>query len=282
MTLDSYLANRRQWEFLIGAGIVLMSFFANLGVVWIELGRAGDFAASYPLILEGTSHIAMAAALPLVFWFDRRFAISTGTWQISLPAHALFSVVFSFVHVVLMFWGRQIAFALQGDGVTYHWDSWIGQFGYEYLKDFRTYILIIAFLYLYRFVIRRLQGEAGFVSEGRDDNDQQTVSDRFLIKKLGREFLVRMHDIDWIESCGNYVNLHVGKRVYPLRDTMTNISERLIPHGFQRVHRSAIVNLDRVSEIVAFDTGDGEARLGSDTVVPVSRRFKKELRERLG
>ena len=107
------------------------------------------------------------------------------------------------------------------------------------------------------------------------------ISDRFLIKKLGREFLVRLDEIDWIESCGNYVNLHVGDRVYPLRDTMTSISERLEPHGFQRIHRSAIVNLDRVAEIVASDSGDGEARLSSNATVPVSRRFRKELRDRL-
>ena len=63
---------------------------------------------------------------------------------------------------------------------------------------------------------------------------------------------------------------------------MTNIIDRLSEHAFQRVHRSAIVNLDRVAEIVAFDTGDGEARLVNDATVPVSRRFRKELRQRLG
>jgi len=47
------------------------------------------------------------------------------------------------------------------------------------------------------------------------------------------------------------------------------------------VHRSAIVNLDRVAEIKPFDSGDGEARLNNDALVPVSRRYKKELRERL-
>jgi DNA-binding LytR/AlgR family response regulator len=77
------------------------------------------------------------------------------------------------------------------------------------------------------------------------------------------------------------VNLHVGDRVYPLRETMMRIDEQLVPRGFQRVHRSAIVNLDRVTEIRAFDSGDGEARLKSDAVVPVSRRFRQDLRERL-
>jgi DNA-binding LytR/AlgR family response regulator len=62
---------------------------------------------------------------------------------------------------------------------------------------------------------------------------------------------------------------------------MSRIDERLQPMGFQRVHRSAIVNLERVAEITAFDSGDGEARLRSDATVPVSRRFRQELRERL-
>ena len=62
---------------------------------------------------------------------------------------------------------------------------------------------------------------------------------------------------------------------------MTRIAERLYPEGFQRVHRSAIVNLERIAEIVPYDSGDGEARLSTDAVVPVSRRYKRELRERL-
>jgi DNA-binding LytR/AlgR family response regulator len=139
-------------------------------------------------------------------------------------------------------------------------------------------------IYLYRFVLRRAQGEAQFLAEGTEDavTKPQPVIDRFLVKKLGREFLVKVADIDWIEASGNYVNLRVGTRAYPLRETMAGIESRLADAGFMRVHRSAIVNLDRVQEIVPFDTGDGEARLAGDLRVPVSRRFRKELRERLG
>ena len=283
MTLEKYLGHRRAWEFTIGAGIVLLSMFANLGVVWMEFGRRPDgFDAWEPWVLEGTSHLGLAIIIPLVIWFDRHFPIRACTWKVSLPAHAAFSVVVSLIHVTIMYWCRNVLYRIYDSGNIYQWDSWIREFGYEYLKDFRTYMLILIFLYLYRFVILRLQGEAGFVAEGQDNSEPGVISDRFLVKKLGREFLVKVDDIDWIESSGNYVNLHVRGRVYPLRDTMTNISERLNSRGFQRVHRSAIVNLDRVAEIVAFDTGDGEARLQSDITVPVSRRFKKELRERLG
>ncbi len=62
---------------------------------------------------------------------------------------------------------------------------------------------------------------------------------------------------------------------------MTGITERLHSQGFQRVHRSAVVNLERIAEIVPYDSGDGEARLDTGAVVPVSRRYKQELRERL-
>jgi len=283
MTVDKYLENRRWWEFAIVASFVLLSFFANLGVVWMEFARRpGGFDAWEPWVLEATSHLGLAFIIPLVIWFDRRFPITATSWKTSLPAHALFSVVASLVHVTIMYWSRIALFLTFDPGSSYHWDSWLREFRYEYLKDFRTYMLILILLYLYRFIILRLQGEAGFVGEGQDEASPEVISDRFLVKKLGREFLVRIDEIDWVESSGNYVNLHVRGRVYPLRDTMTSISERLNPHGFQRVHRSAIVNLDRVAEIVAFDTGDGEARLQSDITVPISRRFKKELRERLG
>ena len=282
MTLQRYLENRRWWEFGMVLSFALVGFLANVGLEVIERGRGGA-AVDWlePVVLEGTSHVAMIVLFPLVLWFDHRNTIGANNWRRTVLAHALFSVAFSLGHVTLMYWGRVLAYSSSSRLGTYHWDNWLSEFGYEYLKDFRAYLLIIVIIYLYRFVLRRLQGEAGFLDEPRDEEPTTGISDRFLVKKLGREFLVRIDEIDWIESSGNYVNLHVGDRVYPLRETMTRIDERLLPLGFQRVHRSAIVNLDRVAEIVAFDTGDGEARLQTDARVPVSRRFRQELKARL-
>lgn len=280
MTLDRYLENRRIWEAAMVLGITLVSFLANLGLGIIEYGRIdADYSMREPLILEGTSHVALLLLIPLVIWFDRGITRRIATGYGRVAAHALLSVVFSLAHVTLMYWSRVILFPMVA-GRSYVWSNWPGDFAYEYLKDFRTYLLIIGLVYLYRFVLRRWQGEAGFLAEETADQPG-AVSDRFLVKKLGREFLVRINEIDWIESCGNYVNLHVGDRVYPLRETMTRIAARLGPLGFQRVHRSAIVNLDCVAEIIAFDTGDGEAKLHTGATVPVSRRFRKDLRNRL-
>jgi hypothetical protein len=274
------MANRRWWE---ASGITLMlliGFVANVGTVLIEHSRFQTANEVWEIVTwEGSSHLALGLIVPLLLWFDRRFPLEIDSWRSSIVAHALFTVPWSLAHVTIMYWLR-VGIYSAADGI-YHWPDWWAQFGYEYLKDFRAYFLFVAVIYLYRFVLRRLRGEAGYLSEGREESGTTEITDRFLIKKLGREFLVRVDDIDWIEASGNYVNLHVGKRVYPLRETMAGITDRLQPQGFQRVHRSAIVNLDRVTEIVPFDSGDGEARLTSDALVPVSRRYKKELRARL-
>jgi hypothetical protein len=261
--------------------MLLIGFVANVGIVLIELTRYETANEAWEIFVwEGSSHLALGGIVPLLLWFDRYFPLRTDSWRRSFFAHALFTVPWSLAHVTIMYWIRVGSYSVVND--VYHWPDWWAQFGYEYLKDFRAYFLFLAVIYLYRFVLRRLQGEAGYLSEGKEGVSTTEITDRFLIKKLGREFLVRVDDIDWIEASGNYVNLHVGGRVYPLRETMTGISERLQAQGFQRVHRSAVVNLDRVTEIVPFDSGDGEARLTTDVTVPVSRRYKQELRSRAG
>ena len=280
MTLTDYLQTRHRWEVLLVAAFLLLSFVANLGVAAIDLARESSrFDIRLPIVLEGTSHIALALVIPLILWFDRQFPVRLSTWRTSVPAHIAFSVVVSLVHVSVMYRLRVYVFDELRGLPAYRWDNWAMEVGYEYLKDVQTYAVVLALSNLYSFVIRRLQGEAGFLSDDRDSPGPG--GDRFLIKKLGREFLVRLDEIDWIESCGNYVNLHVGDRVYPLRETMTRIADRLAPHGFQRTHRRAIVNLDRISEIVASDSGDAEALLSSRARVPISRRYRQELRNRL-
>ena len=211
MTFEQYLAKRRYWEFALIMLVVLVGFVSNLGTELIERGRLSDVVdIRQPFVLEATSHVAMALSIPLLLWFDRLWPFRAATWVRSAITHIGFSVIFSFAHVTMMYWARVLTFHIAADGSRYHWDNWLGEFGYEYLKDFRTYFLILALIYLYHFVIRRLQGEAGFLTETRDETAVAPISDRFLVKKLGREFLVRIDEIDWIESCGNYVNLHVG------------------------------------------------------------------------
>ena len=95
--------------------------------------------------------IGLAVIIPLIVWFDHRFPIRAGTWRVSVLAHALFSVVASVIHVIVMYIGRILVFRVLSQDNTYRWVHWASEFGYEYLKDFRTYMLILAMVYLYRY-----------------------------------------------------------------------------------------------------------------------------------
>lgn len=281
MTLERYLQHRRAFEVGLWAAFIVVNFIANSVVVSLDLEKLGfDTPHWKPVVWEGTSWLAVALLIPVMLAFDRRFPIQRGQVGRGLLAHALFTVPWSLLHVGGMVLLRKLAYLAAGE--SYQFGDLPDELFYEYLKDFRGYAGFLALVYLYRFGLRRAQGEAQFLAEGAEDAPaaQQPVVDRFLVKKLGREFLVRVADIDWIEASGNYVNLRVGTRAYPLRETMAGIESRLAGAGFVRVHRSAIVNLDRVQEIVPFDTGDGEIRLAGEIRVPVSRRYRKELRER--
>ncbi|MDH5823975.1 LytTR family DNA-binding domain-containing protein [Luteimonas sp. RD2P54] len=280
MQPQTYLQHRRLYEAAFWILIVGVHAVANSITTNIDLARSDLAIARWePWVWECSSAVALLALVPLLVAVDRRFPLERGRVRRSALAHLAFSVPFSLLHVAAMVALRELAYAAMG--YDYRFGDWRVALGYEYLKDVRTYGYFLAILYLYRFALRRWQGEAGFLTEGREDRPAEPVVDRFLIKKLGREFLVRVDDIDWIEAAGNYVTLHVGERLYPLRETMAGIQARLEGQGFARVHRSAIVNLDRVREIEPFDTGDARAHMHGGGVVAVSRRYRQALKERL-
>lgn len=280
MSPQTYLRHRRIFEVGIWILLAAINCAGNSITTNIDFANSGlDIPPWVPWAWEISSAITWLALIPLLVWFNQRFPLQPGDFRRSVPAHLLFTVPFSLLHVFGMVALRELAYVAMGR--DYDFGDWFDGLVYEYLKDARSYLLFLSTIYLYRFVLRRWQGEAGFISEGREDVAAEPVTDRFLVKKLGREFLVKVDQIDWIEASGNYVNLHVGERLYPLRETMAGIQQKLDGRGFARVHRSAIVNLDRVREIEPFDTGDARAHLLGGGVVPVSRRYRQALKGRL-
>lgn len=280
MSPQVYLRHRRIFEVGFWLLLAAVNASANSITTNIDLARTGVGVATWePWAWEITSGLAWLALIPLILAFDHRFPLHRPQPPRHYFWHLLFSVLASALHITAMVLLRELVYAAAGS--DYSFGPWHAEFGYKYLKDMRTYAGFLALIYFYRLVLRRWQGEAGFLDQGREDSASEPVTDRFPVKKLGREFLVRVEDIDWIESAANYVNLHVGDRVYPLRDTMAAIEQKLGARGFARVHRSAILNLDRVREIEPFDTGDARAHLTTGHTVPVSRRHRQALRDLL-
>jgi two-component system LytT family response regulator len=105
---------------------------------------------------------------------------------------------------------------------------------------------------------------------------------RLLIKADGRIQVLRVRDIDWIEAAGHYVNVHAGKMTRLIRETMNELESRLDPNVFLRVHRGAIVNVDRIREIEPLFHGEAVLVLGDGKRVTVSRSFRPKLEETLG
>jgi two-component system LytT family response regulator len=94
---------------------------------------------------------------------------------------------------------------------------------------------------------------------------------RFLVRVRDKIVLVRTDDVDWIEAADYYVSLHVGGKAHLLRETMADLEKQLDPDRFVRVHRSAIVNVDRVREIHPMFRGDCMLTLHDGTQLRLSR-----------
>jgi two-component system, LytTR family, response regulator len=117
------------------------------------------------------------------------------------------------------------------------------------------------------------------IAQGR--NSLRTL-DRLAIKNAGRILFVKSSEIDWIEAADYYACLHVGARTHLLRRSMSELDQELSPTLFCRIHRSTIVNLDRVRGLKLGEDGEYEVQLENGTSLPLSRRYRKQLQARLG
>ena len=106
--------------------------------------------------------------------------------------------------------------------------------------------------------------------------------ERIPVEMRGQVRVVPVDKIDYISASGPYAELHVGDRTYAVRERMQTLEERLDPAIFMRVHRSAIVRLDRIDTLLRSSGGDYAVRLKDGTELSVSRARRDELEQRLG
>jgi two-component system LytT family response regulator len=105
----------------------------------------------------------------------------------------------------------------------------------------------------------------------------RTTHDVLRVKHKGRVLLLRSDRIDWIEAAGNYVRLHIGTASHLAKYSLNELEARLAQHGFVRIHRSTLVNGDRIVELQPHFHGDYVAVLTDRTVLRVGRRFRESL-----
>ncbi|HEX4167811.1 MAG TPA: LytTR family DNA-binding domain-containing protein [Bryobacteraceae bacterium] len=109
----------------------------------------------------------------------------------------------------------------------------------------------------------------------------KTRLDRLPVTENGRIVFVKTREIQWIESAGNYVRLHVASRHHEIRETLTNLECKLNPDEFVRIHRSTIVNLHYIKEVHPWFHGYHLVLLENGRELRMSR-YQQEIAERLG
>jgi two-component system LytT family response regulator len=133
---------------------------------------------------------------------------------------------------------------------------------------------------------RRRAGDLGrrllaLVNDIKTEPGPPARLDRLVVKSGGRVFFLRTDEIDWIEAAGNYVRLHLGEESHLFRETMNRMESRLDGRRFVRIHRSRIVNTERVKELQPWFNGEHVVVLQNGTRLTLSRGYREKLQEQL-
>lgn len=278
--------HKRLYGLLIFAGFLLINNSINATSVWMENNRDGSPGIELwePFVWEYSSAVSNILIAPLLLWFFNRHPLQLTQIKRQILTHGLATVVYSLMHVVIMVMFREWAYAFTEQ--SYEFGPWVRELWYEYRKDAWGYVFFLFIYQMIQFIYVRLKGEANLIAESESESEpdlrsQALIPEHFLVKKLDREFLIKVSDIEWIESAGNYVNLHSNGRIYPLRSTLAQITKRLAPVGFTRIHRSHVINHHAIDNISYLASGDGLIELKSGQKLNLSRRYKENLKEAL-
>jgi hypothetical protein len=278
--LKHFLAHQKAWGLVLLVGWFCINVVVLATNHLMEHQRQGHHLAPWEAFCwEISSCVMLLSLIPLGLWISDRW-LARLEFKQWLVAHVLATLPLSVLHIVGMVSIRHIWYYLMDS--HYRFGNVPLEFFYEYRKDAQAYLTLALVIGGYRFIVRRLQGEASYLADSAESESAEPESppERLLIKKLGREFLIHTRDIEWIEASGNYANLHIKDTVYPMRITMDKL-EKLLPSNFARIHRSTIVNLEQIREIQALDTGDYQVTLLNQKNFTMSRRYRDSFKSQL-
>jgi two-component system LytT family response regulator len=101
--------------------------------------------------------------------------------------------------------------------------------------------------------------------------------DRLVFKSAGKIVVIRPGEVDWVEAAANYVRIHVGSQEHAVRDTISNFEKKLPADRFLRIHRSVIVNADRIHELQPCNGAEYIVVLRSGKELPVGRTYRDQI-----
>lgn len=276
--------NSRSFTAMEGIGwILFVSFFWSLGTynMWVDYERRSIAVWTFRMITnEATSGVSALILVLLVRgWLDR-FPLNGENLPARLFMHGVGSIIFSLAHVGLMAAMRSAFFWL--NGLTYVHSIPDRPFGifevllYEYVKDVPVYVGFLAIILLYRIYRTKTATNIG-TGEWVPEPEPAKENTKILVKKGRADKPLALAEIDWFQAASNYVEIFADGQEYLIRGTLTGMEKKLTPDSFVRVHRSYLVNIDKIQEIQSLPKGGHRVLLENGAEIPVGRRYKDSL-----
>lgn len=127
-------------------------------------------------------------------------------------------------------------------------------------------------------IARKVSGRSQSIGASRSDDDALAANRKLAIKDHDSTVLVSIDDIDWVDAAGDYMCLHSNGETHIMRSTLKNLMARLDPEKFKRIHRSTIVNLERIAKATPLQKGEYILDLDCNEKLKVSRNYRHEIK----
>lgn len=221
-----------------------------------------------PWITEYTSVFFIVLLVPVIALMVRRHPIIEASWKRAIPLHIAFSLLFSAAHVSGMVMARKLVYRVIYSLDYNFFDDVVRDLLFEYRKDAVTYILLTLVLHGVRGMAKR--DEALKAAQPRKKRD------RLAIKSGGRTIWLETEDFEYAKAAGNYVEIHTAAGMHLVRSGLGKLNKLLLEAGLKtaHVHRSYVVNVEKIASITPTGDGDAEISLTSGVKLPGSRRYR--------
>jgi len=130
--------------------------------------------------------------------------------------------------------------------------------------------------------VRQISEALASITRERTSGNPNPRTDLIAVPSGDRITILKVADVDWVEANGNYVTLHTGKKSWLLRETITCMDGKFTQFGFIRIHRSTLINVDRITELRTSEGGDLLVILRDGTALKSSRNYRDSLNQILG
>ena len=287
-----FQANKRLTEALL-----LLCYFSINGIVNATTVLMHDmrdnlnsFAMWEPFVWELSSGYSTVLLIPVIAWFTKK---CPWQWHNNLNAFLGYfcaAILFCFAHVFLMVALREFAYLFSASEYSFadNLSAFLFELLYELRKDVWSFFFFVVCIHVYRYALTQWLGDTAPIADfstNKNDPTQSSKSNvekmpaKLLVRKLGKEFLINTCDIEWVQSSGNYLNLHVAGDIYPMRITLSVFCDKAQPYGFIRTHRSQAINCHFIKHIETLASGDGVIETHANDKIKLSRRYKTEVQQ---